>query len=199
MTENDGNKFRELITMINVNYGEDFTEPQVLLWWNMFKPYSIGSFEQAIYLHIGCPDSGMFAPKPANIMKFITGTTKQNEQAIEDKAELAWHVIDGEIRRIGSYGSLKMKDKQAIAAVQAIGGWKHLCSLTNDKITWAHKEFISAYKNYERADLSALPDKLPGRIAIELHKAEKQQGLKTIAEGVKYYQKNLAENNKDKK
>ena len=176
MTENDGNKFKKLITAINVTYGEEFTQPQTLLWWNMFKPYPIEAFEQAVYQHMADPDQGMFSPKPANIMKFITGTTKQNEQAIEDKAELAWHVIEGEIRRIGSYGSLKMEDKQALAAVQALGGWKHLCSLTSDQMVWAHKEFVSAYQNYERTPAHALPEKLPGRVAWENHKAEQSQG-----------------------
>jgi len=185
MTENDGNKFKELITAINVTYGEEFTQPQTLLWWNMFKPYPIEAFEQAVYQHMADPDQGMFSPKPANIMKFITGTTKQNEQALEDKAELAWHVIEGEIRRIGSYGSLKMEDKQALAAVQALGGWKHLCSLTSDQMVWAHKEFVSAYQNYERADLAALPDKLPGRIELEKHKLENKNGLESLLNIVK--------------
>jgi hypothetical protein len=187
MTENDGNKFKELITAINVTYGEEFTQPQTLLWWNMFKPYPIEAFEQAVYQHMADPDQGMFSPKPANIMKFITGTTKQNEQALEDKAELAWHVIEGEIRRIGSYGSLKMEDKQALAAVQALGGWKHLCSLTTDQMVWAHKEFIAAYQNYERTPVEALPDKLPGRVALENHKAEQSQGLKHITDGIQNY------------
>lgn len=199
MNVNDGNKFRELITMINVNYDVDFTETQVLLWWNLFKPHSVQSFEQAVYQHISCPDNGMFTPKPANIMKFINGTTKQNEQQIEDKAELAWHVIQGEVRRIGSYGTLKLEDKQALAAVQAIGGWKSICALTNDKLTWAHKEFIAAYQNYERTPIEALPHNLPGRIALENHKSEQSQSLKTITDGIKFYQQNHVEDNKDHK
>ena len=186
MNKTDDNKFKEIITAINVTYGEDFTQPQVLLWWNLFKPYRIEDFERAVYQHISDPDSGMFSPKPANIMKFITGTAKQNEQAIEDKAELAWHVITGEIRRIGSYGTLKMEDKQALAAVQAIGGWKHLCGLSSDKMTWAHKEFIAAYQNYERTDLAALPDKLPGRIHLENHKRD-QQGPSEFMQGLRDY------------
>lgn len=187
MNSNDQTRFKELVTSIADTYSKEFTPTELKLWWNMFKPYSIEAFEQAVYQHIACPDSGMFAPKPADIMKFITGTTKQNEQAIEDKAELAWQVIEGEIRRIGSYGSLKMEDKQALAAVQALGGWKHLCSLTNDQMVWAHKEFVSTYQNYERTPVEALPDKLPGRVALENHKAEQSQGLKHITDGIQAY------------
>lgn len=191
MIENDGNKFRELITAINVTYGEDFTEPQILLWWNLFKPHSIETFEQAVYQHMACPDAGMFAPKPANLMKFINGTSKQNEQAIDDKAEIAWHVIEGEIRRIGSHTSLRMEDRQALAAVKAIGGWKKICGLTISELTWAHKEFVAAYKNYERTDVNLLPDKLPGRIFLENNKRDQKGGMKALAEGVKTYQQHL--------
>jgi len=191
MNQNDGNKFRELITAINVTYGEDFTEPQVLLWWNLFKPHSIEVFEKAVYQHMACPDAGMFSPKPANLMKFITGTSKQNEQALDDKAEVAWHVIEGEIRRIGSYGSLKMEDKQALAAVKAFGGWKKLCGLTMDKMTWAHKEFVAAYKNYERTDVNLLPSKLPGLIELDKHKREKSSGMQSLADGVNKYREKL--------
>ena len=203
MTENDGNKFRELITMINVNYGEDFTEPQVLLWWNLFKPHSVQSFEQAVYAHIACPDTGMFTPKPANIMKFINGTTKQNEQQLEDKADMAWLTITGEVKRVGSWGSLNMEDKQALAAVKSLGGWKFICSKTEAELVWLHKEFIATYKNFERTPVEALPDKLPGRVLLENAKKKGESleggGMKTIAQSVKFYQQNHVEDNKDHK
>lgn len=184
MTENDSNKFKELIAAINETYGEQFSQAQTLLWWNMFKPHSIQVFEQAIYQHMACPDAGMFTPKPANLMKFINGTSKQNEQALDDKAEIAWHVIEGEIRRIGSHTTLIMEDKQALAAVQAIGGWKKICGLTISELTWAHKEFAAAYKNYERTDINLLPDKLPGRIFLENNKRDQSSGMKSLAQAI---------------
>lgn len=199
MTENDGNKFKELITAINVTYGEEFTQPQTLLWWNMFKPYPIEAFEQAVYQHMADPEQGMFSPKPANIMKFINGTTKQNEQAIEDKADIAWLTITGEIKRIGSYGSLKMEDKQALAAVKSLGGWKFICSKTEADLVWLHKEFVATYKNFERTDVNLLPNKLPGRVLLENAKKNGESleggGLKAISEGIASFR----ENNKDQK
>jgi hypothetical protein len=188
MTENDSNKFKELIAAINETYGEQFSQAQTLLWWNMFKPHSIQVFEQAVYQHMACPDTGMFTPKPANIMKFINGTSKQNEQALDDKSEIAWHVIEGEIRRIGSHTTLRMEDRQALAAVKAIGGWKKICGLTISELTWAHKEFVAAYKNYERTDVNLLPDKLPGRIHLENNKRDQQGGMKNLSDGLKRYQ-----------
>ena len=195
MEKRDGPRFKELLAMISVTYESDFTQTKSLLWWNLFRGYSLRDVEKAVLSHIACPDYGMHMPKPANIMKFISGTTKQLEQAVDDKAEIAWHVILGEIRRIGSYGSLKMEDKQALAAVQAIGGWKNLCGLTIDKMTWAHKEFIAAYQNYERADLAALPNKLPGRIHLENHKKD-QQGPSEFMQGLSDYRNRKGIENK---
>lgn len=200
MQHEDQARYKELMAMIATNYEVEFKPPQIKLWWNLFKPYPIETFENAVYQHIQDPDQGMFSPKPANIMKFIKGTEKQIAQSIEDQAELAWHVIEGEIKRVGSWGSLKMEDKQALAAVKAIGGWQKLCSLTTDKMTWAHKEFIAAYKTYSRTPVEALPDKLPGRALLENTKKKGQdQGLKSIAEGFERYQQNFVENNKDQK
>ncbi len=188
MTNNDQQKFKELIALISETYSEQFSSAQIVMWSTLFKNVTIKTFENAVYAHISCPDAGMFTPKPANIMKFINGTTKQNEQQLEDKAELAWHVIEGEIRRIGSYGSLKMEDKQALAAVKSIGGWKFICSKTKAELIWLHKEFLATYKNFEHTDVNLLPDKLPGRILLENAKKEGKSlegGIKTISELVK--------------
>lgn len=187
MNSQDQNKFKELITVMSETYGEEFTPAKVKLWWNLFKPHSIEVFEQALYTHIACPDAGMFSPKPANLMKFINGTTKENEQLVEDRAEMAWACIELEISRIGSYGTLELEDKQAIAAVKSIGGWRQLCMSTYDQLVWKKKEFMSAYDTYERTPLEHLPNKLPGLIELSEHKQEQQQGMKSLMDGLDNY------------
>ena len=177
MDKSEGNKFKELIAAISVTYGGDFTPAQTLLWWNMFKPYSAEVFERAVYQHMADPDQGMFSPKPANIMKFISGTTKQNDQAVKDKAELAWHQVMDKIQRVGSYGSLSLDDKQAIAAVKAIGGWNKVSLATYDQITWMKKEFMLAYDTYENTPLDRLPSSLPGLVELQHHKCQDRKAL----------------------
>lgn len=180
MNSNDEIKFKELLTVIPETYGEVFTQAKTLLWWKIFKPYSIEQFENALYLHISCTESGMFSPKPANLMKFINGTEKNNQQLIEDRAEIAWSCVVGEISRIGSYGTLNIDDKQAIAAVKSIGGWYNLCMCTANQLDWKKKEFIRAYECFERTDLDALPSKLPGLIEVSEHKRKSINGIKRI-------------------
>ena len=187
MISQDQNKFKELITVMSETYGEEFTPAKLKLWWNLFKPYPIETFEQALYAHIACPDAGMFSPKPANLMKFINGTSKDQQQLVEDRAEMAWACIEREISRIGSYGTLELEDKQAIAAVKAIGGWRALCMCTYDQLVWKKKEFMSAYDTYERTPLEHLPNKLPGLIELSEHKQEQQQGMKSLMDGLENY------------
>ena len=199
MTNNDQQKFKELIALISETYGEQFSGAQIVMWSTLFKSVTIEQFENAVYAHISCPDTGMFTPKPANIMKFINGTTKQNDQQLEDKADMAWLTITGEVKRVGSWGSLKMEDKQALAAVKSLGGWKFICSKTEAELVWLHKEFIATYKNFENTPVEALPNNLPGRILLENAKKKGESleggGLKSLAEGVASFR----ENNKDHK
>ena len=92
------------------------------------------------------PKHGTFFPKPADIIRHLqTGKLSATE-----KAELAWAQIEREIRVTGSYGSLKLDDKQALAALKAFTSWKALCSMPSDKLTWAKKEFMSMYSTYDK-------------------------------------------------
>ena len=67
MNTEDKNKFKEVMTMISINYNEEVGNAKLKLWWTLFNHYPIETFEQAVHAHIVCPDSGMFSPKPANI------------------------------------------------------------------------------------------------------------------------------------
>jgi hypothetical protein len=200
MQESDKGQFRELMVGAGELYGKEITKPLLRIYFNALEDLSFEQVEQSFTKHTKSTDqAGSFFPKPADLIRQINGTSKQNEQALDDKSEIAWHVIEGEMRRIGSHTSLRMEDRQALAAVKAIGGWKKICGLTISELTWAHKEFVAAYKNYERTDVNLLPDKLPGRIFLENNKRDQQGGMKSLAEGVQKYQQNFVENNKDRK
>lgn len=182
MNDSDKVKFKELIALITEEYGTEFTVARLRVWWKLFKGYSIEQFESAIMQHMSCPNDGKYPPKSGSLIRFLKPTERQLEHSLEDRAEMAWSCIQAEISRVGSYGSLELEDKQALAAVKSIGGWKKLCSLTVDKMVWAKKEFVDHYKCFERTPYEALPSKLPGR--IEMQKANEQslfkiQDLKT--------------------
>lgn len=187
MDNNDFNKFRELLVGLSQMYDKTVSQSLGQMYWNALQHLTLEQLQYAINAHVNDPDQGQYFPKPGNFTKHIMGTGKQQLLESTDRAELAWNVIMGEISRVGSWGTLKMDDGQALAAVKAIGGWKNLCSMSTDKLTWAKKEFLAAYGSYERTPVELLPNKLPGRIAIQNQKIERSKnglGLKDVLENL---------------
>lgn len=188
MQETDKNSFHELMLGAGELYGKEITKPLLRIYFNALEDLTIEQVTHAFSAHIKSTDqAGTFFPKPADLIRQITGSVKEQQQLVEDRAEMAWACIEREISRIGSYGTLELEDKQAIAAVKSIGGWRQLCMSTYDQLVWKKKEFMSAYDTYERTDLSMLPNKLPGLIELQEHKQEQQQGMKSLMDGLENY------------
>lgn len=157
--------------------------PMLQVYFMTLNEYSYNQVEWAISEHMKDPIDGKFFPKPANIIKHL----KKDEISVEQKAELAWAQVIREIRVTGSYGSLKLDDKQAIAAVKSLGSWSQLCASTENEMTWKKKEFISMYETYERTPIEFLPSSLPGRIGLVEHKQEQSEAFKRITDGIANY------------
>lgn len=188
MQETDKSSFHELMLGAGELYGKEITKPLLRIYFNALEELTMEQVTHAFSAHIKSTDqAGTFFPKPADLIRQITGSVKEQQQLVEDRAEMAWACIEREISRIGSYGTLELEDKQAIAAVKSIGGWRQLCMSTYDQLVWKKKEFMSAYDTYERTDLSALPSKLPGLIELSEHKQEQKQGMKSLMDGLENY------------
>ena len=184
MQEQDKAAFRDMMMAAGEVYGREITKPLLQMYFAALSQCGIDQVHGAMMAHMQNPDSGQFFPKPADLIRQISGTSKQQEAAIEDKASMAWACIERDIRRIGSYGTLKMDDKQALAAVKAIGGWQSLCQTETSKMEWKRKEFIRMYETFERTPLDALPASLPGRIEMSEKKAQGPISLDRLALGV---------------
>lgn len=184
MQEQDKATFRDMMMAAGEVYGREITKPLLQMHFAALAHASIEQVQSAMMAHMQNPDSGQFFPKPADLIKQMTGTTKQKEEVIEDRASIAWACIERDIRRIGSYGTLKIEDKQAMAAVKAMGGWQSICQTETSKMEWKRKEFIRMYETFERTPLEALPHSLPGRIEMSEKKAEGPVALNNLAIGV---------------
>lgn len=189
MIDQDKDSFTEMMMAASEVYGKEITIPMIRMYFAALGPASIEQVQAAMMAHLQNPDSGQFFPKPADLIKQMTGTTKQQEAAIEDRASLAWACIERDIRRIGSYGTLKLDDKQAMAAVKAMGGWQSICQTEISKMEWKRKEFIRMYETFERTPLEALPSSLPGRIELSEARAAAPVALDKLALGVAKWRK----------
>lgn len=187
MLDTDKQEFRSMMMAAGEVYGREITKPLLQMYFAALASLSIDQAQAAMMAHMQNPDNGQFFPKPADLLRSVVGTSKQQASAIEDRASIAWACIERDIRRIGSYGTLKLDDKQALATVKAMGGWKELCACDAAKLEWKRKEFISMYETYERTPLDALPSSLPGRIELSEHKAAGRSQLQSLADGVAKY------------
>lgn len=190
MQEQDKAAFRDMMMAAGEVYGREITKPLLQMYFAALSQFGMDQVQGAMMAHMQNPDSGQFFPKPADFIRQMSGTSKQQEAAIEDKASMAWACIERDIRRIGSYGTLKMDDKQALAAVKAIGGWQSLCQTETSKMEWKRKEFIRMYETFERTPLDALPASLPGRIEMSEKKAQGPISLDRLALGVAKWRNN---------
>jgi len=183
MLESDKEDFKMLMVGIGELYNKEITKPLMRIYFSALTSYSIVDVENGINAHTMDTKHGTFFPKPADIVRHLTA----NEISNEELAELAWAQVIREIRRTGSYGTLKLDDKQAIAAVKSLGSWSQLCASTESEMTWKKKEFISMYETYSRTPIEMLPSSLPGRIGLVEHKKESLDAFANIEAGIKAY------------
>lgn len=184
MKNEDKRAFFDLMMAAGEVYGREVTQPMAAIYFSALANVSIEQVQEAMMAHMQNSDSGQFFPKPADLIKQMTGTTKQQDAAIEDRAAIAWACIERDIRRIGSYGTLKLDDKQALATVKAMGGWQSICQTETSKMEWKRKEFIRMYETFERMPLDALPSSLPGRIEMSEVKQAGPVALDKLALGL---------------
>lgn len=183
MDDSNKKEFATLYYSMGEYYEKKVSTDLLLMFFSDLMQFSIEQVKEGARLHRRDPKHGSFFPKPPDIMRHI----QTGDISTEEKAELAWAQVIGKIRSTGSYGTLKLDDKQAIAAVKALGSWQQLCSSTETEMTWKKKEFISMYETYERTPTELLPSSLPGIIGLVDHKKEVGASMQRLEDGVKNY------------
>lgn len=166
MIESDKAAFAELMVGYGEMYNKAMTKSLMRVYFSSLKDYSIEDIEQGLGMHSTDKKHGTYMPKPADIIRQIEIGTP----SVEDRAELVWMTIEKKMSSVGAYGSLKLDDLQALAAVKSLGSWRDLCHTDIDKLQWKKKEFIAAYGNFEHTPIEALPHHLAGLIEADRNK-----------------------------
>lgn len=178
--EQDAAEFAELMAVLSETYDKPFSKPKARIYFNALEQYHIEQVKYGINCHLRDPKHGTFMPKPADIIRHLTA----NNQNAEDRAEIAWMQVINAISSVGSYGALKLDDKQAMAAVRNMGSWVGLCQTKESDLQWKKKQFIENYLTFESAPVEALPKSLPGIEDLHNKKQEAKSGMKNIIDGV---------------
>lgn len=169
MDDSDKKEFAILYYSMGEYYDKKVSTDLLKMFFTDLCQFTIDQVKEGARVHRLDSKHGSFFPKPPDIARHIDS----QQLTIENRAKLAWIEILGEVVRVGSHGSLRIKDKQALAALKAICTWKELCGTDQDKMQWIEKRFVDTYETYDKTPLDMLPDMLPGRIYLDKHKAER--------------------------
>jgi len=139
------------------------------MWWNVMKPYDLTAVRQAFDRHMHNPDSGQFMPKPADILKMMTGST-------QDSALVAWAKVDKAVRQVGTWESVAFDDALIHRVLMDMGGWTALGMKTEHEWPFVAKEFENRYRGYRVRNES--PDYPP--VLIGMAQAQNAQENREI-------------------
>lgn len=151
MTQDDYEEFSSMVGAITELYGRAASEFAITIWWGALRQYDLAAVRQAFDRHVRNPDTGQFAPKPADLIRMMGGTT-------QDSALVAWSKVDRALRVVGPYRSVVFDDPLIHRVLVEMGGWVSLGAKTEHEWPFVGKEFENRYRGYrmrnERPDYS---------------------------------------------
>ena len=89
MTRDDFDRFKNAMrgAWLAVSNGKEQPTPELLdIFWKTFANVSIADFESAMQAHLLDPKHGMFAPKPADIVRGLKGRQEDDGRPDADEA-----------------------------------------------------------------------------------------------------------------
>lgn len=141
MQTDDFQKFREGIAGVMGFYGKNLSTFALDVWWAALKRYDLPAIVDAFNRHLANPDAGQFAPKPADIIRMLQGST-------QDAALRAWAKVDRALRSVGTYSDVVFDDALIHRVLQDMGGWIPLGTRVEAEWPFVAKEFENRYRGY---------------------------------------------------
>lgn len=142
MTEQDKPNFAKLLTSVMAFYRQDMSEFALGVWWEGCKPFDFAAIRDAFNRHAVNPDNGQFAPKPADVVKLLQGSTA-------DGAMVAWSKVDKAVRSVGTYQTVVFDDPIIHPVIQDMGGWIEFGRKEEKEWPFVAKEFQNRFRGYK--------------------------------------------------
>lgn len=119
--------------------GKSVTDRMLKFAFECLKQFTLTDIQRAVLAHAQNPDTGQFAPKPADIIAHIEGGG--DEQSLR-----AWQTVEETVKRVGPYRAIVFEDPVTHSAVEQIGGYSTLCRATNDEWPFIRRNFCNLYR-----------------------------------------------------
>jgi hypothetical protein len=156
METNDFQKFHDGIAGVMSFYGKSVSRFALDVWWTALRKFDLAAIVDAFNRHLANPDTGQFAPKPADIIRMLQGST-------QDSAMRAWAKVDQAVREVGTYCDVVFDDALIHRVIQDMGGWIALGTRSEDEWPFVAKEFENRYRGFNaRGECPPYPATLIG-------------------------------------
>lgn len=167
MKAHEHDDFASMIVDALAYYRQSVSEFTLHVWTEGCKPYTLEQVKKAMTAHMTDATSGQFAPKVADIVRILSGTTT-------DRAALAWgKTLDG-MGRVGAYTDVVFDDPAIHAAVEDLGGWPKICRTETKDLSYLQHRFCESHKAYTGRGEFEYPRRLMGDRSPD-HEYEKKR------------------------
>lgn len=141
MCPDDIKKLTKMVTDALAYYRQDVSGFTLHVWVQTCQPFTVEQVSKALTAHVTDPDRGQYAPKVADIVRILAGTTT-------DRAELAWGKVLGAMSAVGAYRDVIFDDAAIHAAIEDLGGWVKICRGEISELSYLQHRFCQSHKAY---------------------------------------------------
>ena len=155
MQTEDEVPFTALMADVMNAYWRAIDRGQVELYFNVLAGYPFAAVAEALYAHMGDPDTGQYFPKPADVVRHIQGGKNTRALAAWDEALKA-------VEQFGAYATVTFPDPLIRAVIDRMGGWEAFCT-SEEEQAFRQREFIERYSSYTTHPPTDIPAALVGQ------------------------------------
>lgn len=156
MQTNDIPQFIQMLHNLCEMYGKPRMSDEVaMLHFGALQDYSLEDVRKGFFAALRNPDSGQFMPRPADVIRELSGSS-------DTRAATAWAKVREAICRVGHMPSIAFDDAIIHAVIADMGGWVKLALITNDELPFRERDFLRIYRGYIGRPLGDYPRYLPG-------------------------------------
>lgn len=141
MDNRDKATFVDIWTDTYALYRQRVSPGMLELTFNALCRYSLDEVKRGISAHVKNPDTGQFAPKPADVIRHLQGSS-------QSASGEAWAKVDYAVRCVGHYRSVVFDDPKIHAAIVRLGGWQKVALTTEDEYPFLRNNFLKLYAGF---------------------------------------------------
>jgi hypothetical protein len=142
MIQTDFDRLAELLATVYAMYRQPFEPMMAEVWFKAMSAYTFEDIEVAINRHVMNPDSGRFAPLPADLVRVLDGGTGV-------QAAAAWSKVEHSVKRAGPWRTVIFDDAIIHRVIEDMGGWTRMNDhATMEDLKFAGIDFCKRYQGY---------------------------------------------------